>query len=513
MSSKRQMLMQSFTVAFFSLLGGLTGILVDTGIAAKLGLSQSSDTFYVAYTVPYIITNLLYATGQFSLVPFFSFLDARHSEDDLWHGFSYAVTMVLTGMAAITVVGVLGSPLLIRGIAPGLTRAQTDLAVQVCRWLFIIIIPAGVAEVFRSFLLSQNRFALASAAGFIRNTVVVIFILAGYKAYGLYSIVLGFATGYALQLGVLAAQVLTSFKVRYTPTLQGQGVAFRNLRGAGSSQLATALGWQGVVIVERIIASFLPAGTLTALNYGFKIMSTMAELLVGSLGTAVLPKLSRVVATAEPQAERRTFQETLEIGLMTIIPATIFCVMLPHNIIRLVFERGRFTTEATELMSMVFFYYCLSLICFSFTRILNFYLFARQEVWAFFRVAAFQYASTVLLDLVLVFGLHLGARGIPLSMFVSTLLTCSFAVVLNVAGLRTVFDRTLGVITSKNAVGGLLAALTIWELRRLLRAPSTGSDNFLLLCMLCGAGLLVFMLTLAATGAMRLSSFRAGRES
>ena len=76
MIPKQQMFRSSMVVAFFNLLGGLSGILVETSIAANLGLSMRSDTFYVAYTIPYIITNLLTATGQFSLVPFFASLES-----------------------------------------------------------------------------------------------------------------------------------------------------------------------------------------------------------------------------------------------------------------------------------------------------------------------------------------------------------------------------------------------------------------------------------------------------
>src|SRR5215471_5418673 len=102
---KRHLLRSSMVVGFFSFLGSLTGILVETSIAAKLGLSKSSDTFYVAFTVPYIITNLISATGQFSLVPFFSTLDARHSAEDLWRGFSYAINVVFLGSSALACLG------------------------------------------------------------------------------------------------------------------------------------------------------------------------------------------------------------------------------------------------------------------------------------------------------------------------------------------------------------------------------------------------------------------------
>src|SRR2546426_4851947 len=101
MASRRQMLRSSMVVGFFSLLGSLTGILVETSIAARLSLSRSSDTFYVAFTAPYVIVNMLNATGQFSLVPFFSTLDARHSAEALWRSLSHMASLPPLGHGAL----------------------------------------------------------------------------------------------------------------------------------------------------------------------------------------------------------------------------------------------------------------------------------------------------------------------------------------------------------------------------------------------------------------------------
>src|SRR5579863_10154204 len=112
MDPKREMLRSSVVVAFFNLLGGLSGILVETSIAANLGLSTRSDTFYVAYTIPYIVTNLLTATGQFSLVPFFSSFESSKNENALWHGFSYVTNLLVLGLGAISILGVVASPII-----------------------------------------------------------------------------------------------------------------------------------------------------------------------------------------------------------------------------------------------------------------------------------------------------------------------------------------------------------------------------------------------------------------
>ncbi|HUZ47173.1 MAG TPA: lipid II flippase MurJ [Terriglobia bacterium] len=509
MPSKRQMLRSSSVVAAFSFLGSLAGILVEICIAAKLGLSKASDTFYVAYTVPYIITNLISATGQFSLVPFYSSLEASHSSEDLWRGLSYAANVVFLGLSALAALGVLAAPLLIRGIAPGFTPAQTKLATQLARWLFLVIVPAGVAETLRSFLLSQHRFAVPSSAGLFRNVTVVASILLGFKRYGFYSIVFGYLAGYLLQFAVMAGQLLISFPVRYWASLKGSGEAFRNLRGAGLAQVMTALSWQGLVIVERIIASFLPPGTLTALAYSIRIMSALAAVLAGSVGTAVLPTLSKAFARRQMETVRKVFRDTLEFGLVLTSPAFVFCLMVPQDIIRLVFERGRFTAASTALMSQIFFYYILSIFFYAALRVLNFYFFARNEARLFVRLSLFQFSLNIALDLFYVFALHLGAIGIPLGFLTSAAATCGLAVYRDYGDLRDSLDRSLGILALKVGGGVALAVLVMEAMKLWLQAPPTGLGNFVFLV---EAGLIetaVFFAVLFVTRAVRVSQLTA----
>lgn len=507
MNPKQQMLRSSVVVAFFNLLGGLSGILVETSIAANLGLSQRSDTFYVAYTIPYIVTNLLIATSQFSLVPFFALLETDQDETEMWRGFSYVMNILSLGLGGLAIVGAATAPWIIHGIAPGFTHHQDVEATNLARWLFLIIIPAGIGEVLRSLLLSRHYFALSTASGFIRNMTSVVVIVVGFHRYGPQSIFLGYLGGYLLQVVILGTQVLVSFRPRYSLTLTGSGKSFSNLRGAGTAQLGGALGWQGVVVVERIIASFLPAGTLTALNYGFRILGTLSELLGGSVGTAALPVLSRAVARGDRQGEHKIFRDTLEISLLLLAPMAVFCLRLSHNIIRLAFQRGNFTPQATDLMSTVFFYYSLSLIFFALVRLLSFYLFARFEPGTYIRLALFQYALNVTFDLFYVGVLHLGAKGIPLGFLTGLVGTCALAYWRNLANFQQVVDPELITFTGKAVLASVCAAAEMSALRMLYGMPPTNFANFIYLCVMCSTGGAVFFAVMALSGAIHKADF------
>ena len=289
-----------------------------------------------------------------------------------------------------------------------------------------------------------------------------------------------------------------SFRPRYSLILTASGESFSNLRGAGTAQLAGALAWQGVVVVERIIASFLPAGTLTALNYGFKILGTLAELLGGSVGTAALPRLSRAVTSGNHEEEHKTFRDTLEISLLLLSPMAVFCLMLSHNIIRLVFQRGQFTPGATGIMTTIFFYYSLSLLPFAFLRLLNFCLFARREPGVYLRLTLLHYGLVLIFDLFYVGVLRFGAKGIPLGFLTGSLIACGLAIRRNLGDLDVTLDRVLGRFALKNLAAALFAALSVGALRFWLRNPDTTPQDFIYLCVTCGLGSVVYLATLAA---------------
>jgi putative peptidoglycan lipid II flippase len=505
MTSKRQMVWSSMVVGFFSLLGSLTGILVETSIAAKLGLSKSSDTFYAAFTIPYVVTNLLRTAGQYSMVPFFSSLEARHTPEELWRGFSYAVSILFVGLTGIAALGALAAPWLIRGLAPGFTPSESLLASELCRWLFLILLPAGIAETIRSFLFSQHRFAVAASGNFFRNATVIVSILLTFRRLGFYSIVLGYLAGYVVQLAVLGGELLIAFPVRYSFTLAGSGEAFRNLRGTGAAQVAAALEWQGVVVVERMIASFLPPGVLTALAYGMKIMATLSELMAGSVGTAALPTLARAFARRQAEEVRRAVGNAFRIVLLWVCPGMVFCLMLPVQVVRLIFERGNFTPQMTALMGRVFFCYSLSLLLYAFVRIITIYLFAQNEAVAFWRLATLLYGLNVALDLLYVGVFRWLTAGIPLALATSLAVTCALAGIRNIGGIRQSLDRTAVAFFWKTMAATALAALCVWGLRSALAAPQTGLGNFIFLLETCSAGTLVFFATLLALGAIHLS--------
>jgi peptidoglycan biosynthesis protein MviN/MurJ (putative lipid II flippase) len=149
------------------------------------------------------------------------------------------------------------------------------------------------------------------------------------------------------------------------------------------------------------------------------------------------------------------------------------------------------------------------LLFFAGIRILNFYLFARNEAAPFFRLTFLQYGLAVSFDLFYVGVLGAGAAGIPLGLLTALTLTMGIAYFRNLGNLKEVLDPTFAVFLAKNLAGAGLAALVVWGLRWRFAAPQTPGGNFVYLCVLCGAGSLVFFAALAASRAVPVSKISA----
>jgi hypothetical protein len=76
-------------------------------------------------------------------------------------------------------------------------------------------------------------------------------------------------------------------------------------------------------------------------------------------------------------------------------------------------------------------------------------------------------------------------------------ITCILVVQRNAGDIRHVLDRSLGSFTARNLAAGALAAMIAWGLGGWLRPPINAAGDFVYLCIVCGAGSVVYLVSLA----------------
>jgi putative peptidoglycan lipid II flippase len=130
------------------------------------------------------------------------------------------------------------------------------------------------------------------------------------------------------------------------------------MRTVGRLALPAMLGLAIVEInayVGRFFASLLPAApgvnAVAALDYAYAIAQAPVGILAISVATVLFPGMSQLAAAGDRPALSRTTVLGLRSVLFLMLPVSAALVLFPVPVVRVMFERGEFSTAATAAVS------------------------------------------------------------------------------------------------------------------------------------------------------------------
>jgi putative peptidoglycan lipid II flippase len=187
-------------------------------------------------------------------------------------------------------------------------------------------------------------------------------------------------------------------------------------------------------------------GAVSWLNYAFRLMYLPIGLFGVSIGTAVLPAVSRHVAAKNIAASRDTISDGLALMMMLNIPATVGLVVLATPIVRVIFERGEFTSVDTVATAAALQFYALGLVGYSVVRIASptFYALGRNRIPVI--VSMIAVVVNAVLNVMLVE--RIGYRGLALG--------TSMAAIFNAVTLFVLLRRNLGGLNERRLLSSLV---------------------------------------------------------
>jgi putative peptidoglycan lipid II flippase len=374
----RDVVRQSGTTSIAAGLGVASGLLLDVAIAAGLGAGASSDAFFVAARIPLGIEAILIVAANQALVPTVSTWLVRAHEREAWRRTTLLLlaTLLLGGGLAL-VAAVLSGPLM-RLTAPGLSSDSVTAATRLSRILFLIVPVVGLAEVLRAVLNARHSFVAPALMPVFLNGVAaaVILILGGHSAD---VVAWAFVAGAVAQLLFL---VVAAWRSGFRPHLGGSlrdpeivavgRLSVRPVVGAGLNPVAR--------IGEQVMISFLPAGSITILNYGYRLISAIGgSVLFRSVIVVILPRLTRATANEREDEVRQLTRLGVLIMLSVSVPLTAITAVLGRPAVLAIFHRGNFTGTNADLLGVVLAVYAASLIGSAVQRALLAPFFARLD--------------------------------------------------------------------------------------------------------------------------------------
>jgi putative peptidoglycan lipid II flippase len=372
-SSERQVVGALGSIGAATLASRVLGFARDMLVALVFGAGPVTDAFFVAFRIPNILRRLL-AEGALStaVIPVFTDYAVTRPREELIRMLRALLAGALLVLGVVTLAGMLTAPWVVAFIAPGFASepGQYDLAVRLTRLMFPYLLLVGLAALAMGVLNSQGHFFAAALGPAVLNLGMIAAVLG--LASRVDPPVLALAVGVLLGgVGQLLVQVpsLRAIALLVPPSRELGHPALGRVARLLLPAVFGLAAVQVMVFVNTLLASLLPAGSISFLYYADRVMEFPLGVFGIALASASLPAMARQAAAGDTPGVAATVNFALRLATYVSLPATVGLVVLSVPITRVLFERGRFGPADTEATAVALVWYAVGLVGFAGARI------------------------------------------------------------------------------------------------------------------------------------------------
>ena len=354
------------------------GLVREQIFAGMFGAGFAYDAFVVAFRIPNLLRDL-FGEGALSaaFVTVFSDYDTNRGAEETWKLASTVLTFFVILLSLLTLLGFTFAEPIVGLLAPdfSLVTGKTELTTLLTRIMFPFLIFVALAAVVMGMLNTKGKFfipALSSAffnLGSIIGGVSLALLFPKFGWPAIAGMAWGTLIGGLLQL-LIQLPSLHKVGFSFTPRLNFKDPGLRRIL---LLMLPATIGLSATqinVFVNTNFASGCIEGSVSWLNYAFR----MVQLPIGVFGVAfsiaAMPVLARCAAKKDIDGLRQTFTSSLLMVFSLTIPATAGLILLAEPIIRLIFEHGAFTPFDTVQTAAALTYYAYGLFAYSAVKIM-----------------------------------------------------------------------------------------------------------------------------------------------
>ncbi|MFO7985804.1 MAG: murein biosynthesis integral membrane protein MurJ, partial [Desulfatiglandaceae bacterium] len=419
-SSKGAMSRAAGVVGFFTFLSRILGLVRDMVLAALFGSGMAADAFFVAFRIPNLLRRL-FAEGSLtiSFIPVFTEYLTGKGQKDAFELARVVLTLLSIILAAVTVMGILFSPWIVRIQAFGFgdTGMKYELTVLLTRITFPYIFFISIVAFFMGVLNSLKHFAAPAAAPIFLNVGIIGagYLISPYCQEPIVGVAIGVLIGGFLQVA-LQIPCVVKRGLKLIPKWQPDHPALKRI---GLLMLPAIFGsavYQLNQFIGTLLASFLPEGSVSWLYYADRLVQFPLGIFAIAISTAALPSLATHAADKDFEQFRQILHHALGLVFFIAVPSTVGLILLGRPIIQLLFERGAFTVYATSMTHYALLCYALGLWAFSANRIIISAFYAIQDTKTPVKVAVITVAINLGSSLLLMGPFKHGGLALALSM-------------------------------------------------------------------------------------------------
>lgn len=336
----------------------LISVAKESLVAAAYGTGAAFDAFIVALLLPMTVISIISGSLNAALIP--TYIEIREKENSAAaHRLYTTVLMVNTVLLlSLTLVMAATSEFWLPLVASRFDAEKLALTRVLFYGSLPIVVITGFSTTWGALLNAGERFALVAISPALHPLAIVACVGLLTSSLGIHALLAGTLLGVVLEALVIGS-ALARQGHPLLPRWCGITPAVRRVTAQYGACIAGAFLVNGMFLVDQTMAAQLGPRSNSALSYGSKLVALILSLGAASLGTAVLPQLSRMVALKDWKAIRHFLGTYTKLILGITVPLTVLMILFSKPLIRLLYQHGSFSAEDTDLVAQIQVFYLL----------------------------------------------------------------------------------------------------------------------------------------------------------
>ena len=350
------------------LLSRVLGLVRDSVIAHKFGQGYATDIYNAAFTIPDVIFYLI-AGGALSsaFIPVFTEYMERGEKREAWRLFSIVCVATTVVVGIFIVAGELLVYPLVKVFNPGWAGQRISDTVALTR----ILLPAQICFFLGGLMMGALQVLRNNMGQVLGPAVYNLGIILGgvflTQRFGVAGLCWGAVGGAVLGNLLLQWVLLRRAGGRFSTSI------FTNFHHKGASQVWNLM-WpillglalpQVCPIVNKLFASFLDNGAMSALMNSNRLMQVPLGVFGQACGLAIFPLIAQQAARGERAALRSTISAGIRFVLFLTVPSSVFIIVLALPIVQFLYQSGKFTSSDAHLTATILVAYTVGLFAWS----------------------------------------------------------------------------------------------------------------------------------------------------
>lgn len=353
----------------------LFGFLREVIIAYRFGATAVTDSYVVALTIPIVIFFAFNRAFQNSFIPVYS---SRKLEQGIESFTSTVMSLIILLLFFVAAVVLVFTSQLIYLVAPGFQPENISLTVTLVRIMIPGVIFLGLGELASGYLHSHHSFFLPSIATVPFNSCIITTALLLGSQLGIKGLAAGTVVGMLFQF-LIHIPGLRKYRFPWQLRLAIRHDAVQNLFVLFPPIVLGSMAMQFKTIIDRVFASYLAEGSISALNFAYRLFQVPHGILILSMITVLYPSLVDYRRQGNMTAFTGVLNRGLGIMMFLALPMTAGFIILSGPIVTLLFQRGAFDQAAADATSFTLIFYSLGILGLALEQFLEKGFYALQD--------------------------------------------------------------------------------------------------------------------------------------